>query len=253
MIFGIPHKKIPNTGVPIMPERAVDLNLEIERIIAPANLSEIAYEAIKESLLKMALSRLPDEGRLDERELALRLGISRTPLREAIHRLVSEGFLKVVPRKGIYVVKKSTREIVEILIVRAALEGMAARLTTKYATEDDLRKMKEIFSPFDPATVKDHTLRYADANIRFHEMVLQISQCGKLIELASNLFDHIRWIRFRAAAFRERHGDTLLEHLKIIEAFEMRDADLAEKRMKTHIENLAHYVEEKGDDFLGTI
>ena len=236
-----------------MPERAIDLNLEIERITAPANLSEIAYEAIKESLLKMELYRPPNEGRLDERELAFRLGISRTPLREAIHRLVSEGFLKVIPRKGIYLVKKSTREIVEILIVRAALEGMAARLATRYISEDDLRKMRAIFSPFDPETVKGHSLKYSDANIRFHEIVLQISQCGKLIELASNLFDHIRWIRFRAAAFRERHGDTLLEHLKIIEAMEMRDADLAEKRMRTHIENLAHYVEEKGEFFLDNI
>ena len=228
-------------------ERVGELKLNIRKIKAPASLSEIAYEALKESLMKMELSRLPDEGRLDERELAQRLGISRTPLREAIHRLVSEGFLKVLPRKGIYVVKKSKKEIGEILLVRAALEGMAARLATRHVTDEDIRRMRDLFAAFDPSTVKNQSLKYSDANIRFHEMVIYLSQCGKLIDLASNLFDQMRWVRFRAAAFQVRHPDTLVEHLKIIEALELRDPDLAEKRMRAHIEDLARYLEEKVD------
>ena len=83
----------------------------VKKIETPASLSEIAYEALKTSLLEMDLSEISDEDRLDERELAERLGVSRTPLREAINRLVVEGFLKVVPRKGIYVLKKSKNEM----------------------------------------------------------------------------------------------------------------------------------------------
>jgi DNA-binding GntR family transcriptional regulator len=158
---------------------------------------------------------------------------------------VSEGFLRVVPRKGIYVVKKTKGEIVEILLVRAALEGMAARLATKYVSQADVRRMREIFAPFDPDSVRDHASRYSEANIRFHELVVGLSRCGKLVELAGNLFEHIRWVRFRAGAFQERHGATLLAHREIIDALEQRDPDLAERRMREHIEKLARYIEER--------
>jgi len=221
--------------------------LEVKKIETPSKLSEMAYRTLKESLLEIDLSQMPDEGRLDERELADRLGVSRTPLREAINRLVMEGFLKVVPRKGIYVVKKSKQEIVEILLVRAALEGMAARLATKHVTEKDVVRMKKIFSTFHPSKIKGQYLRYADANIAFHELVLNTSRCGKLIEMANSLFDHIRWIRFRAVSFQERLEKIHQEHLKIIEALEKRDAAMAEKRMRGHIEGLANYIERKVD------
>lgn len=227
------------------PEKGTEFGLAVNKIEIPVSLSEMAYEAIKESLLKLDFSQLSDEGRLDERELAMRLGVSRTPLREAINRLVSEGFLQVVPRKGVYVVKKSKQEIIEILLVRAALEGMAARLATKYVTKKDIQRMKEIFSPFDPSNVKEKSLKYSDANVKFHELVIQLSQCAKLVELASNLFDHTRWIRIRAGAFAERHSTSLREHLQIIDALEKKNPDLAEKRIRKHIESLAQYVEEK--------
>ena len=219
--------------------------LQVEKIRTPSSLSQQVYAAIKESLLQTDLADISDEARLDERELAERLGVSRTPLREAINRLVMEGFLKVVPRKGVYVVKKSRNEIIEILLVRAALEGMAARLATRHVTDKGIQRMKRIFSPFDQSNIQGQFLKYSDANIDFHELVLRTSQCGKLIELAGSLFDHVRWIRFRAVAFEERFSTMQKEHLGIIEAIEKRDPDLAEKRMRVHIEGLARYIEEK--------
>jgi len=218
------------------------MSLALHKIEAPTSLSSIAYDAIKKSLLETDLAKFPAQQRLDERELADRLGISRTPLREAINRLVVEGFLRVVPRKGIYVVKKSKAEIIEILLVRSALEAMAARLTAKHATAEEIQMMKDVFSPFNQYNIIEKYLEYSDANIRFHELVLRTSRCGKLIELAGSLFDHMRWIRFRAAGFHARlvgiHGD----HLQIIEAIEKKDPDMAEKRMRTHIEAFAKIV-----------
>ncbi len=219
--------------------------LDIKRIDPPFKLSEMAYHALKESLLETDLSQMPEDGRLDERELAERLGVSRTPLREAISRLVLEGFLKVVPRKGIYVVGKSKKEILEILLVRAALEGMAARLATTYVTDKEIEKMNGIFSHFDPSKMKGQFLEYSDANIEFHELVIKTSQCGKLIELANSLFDHMRWIRFRAVTFEERLEKVHKEHLQIIKALEKKDPDLAEKRMRAHIEGLGCYIDNK--------
>ena len=210
-------------------------------------MSERAYEAIKESILETDVTKVNDEDRIDERGLSESLGISRTPVREAINRLVIEGFLKVLPRKGIYVVKKTKKEILEILLVRAVLEGMAARLATEHVTDEEIQKMKELFLPFSESSSGGRFIKYADANIVFHELVLRTSQCGKLIELAGNLFDHIRWIRFRTIVFEDRFSKMQREHMAIIEALENQDPGLAEKRMRSHIEGLAKYIEEKVD------
>ncbi len=238
---------IPTTSSHIKGNKMLFNN--VKKIEAPSSLGEMAYEAIKEALLEMDLNQMPDEGRLDERGLAERLGISRTPLREAINRLVSEGFLKVVPRKGIYVVKKSKKEIIEILLVRAALEGMATRLAVKHITKKEIQRMKAIFSPFNTSNMHGQFSKYADANIVFHELVLRSSQCEKLIELARSIFDHIRWVRFRAATFEERLFKAHQEHFAIIDALEERDADLAERMMREHVEGLVRYIEEK-ENFL---
>ncbi len=217
--------------------------VDVKKIKRPASLSEIAYEAIKKSLLQMDLSAIEDEQRIDERTLAEKLGISRTPVREAINRLVIEGYLKVVPRKGVFVVKKSKKEIVEILLVRAVLEGLAAKLATENVTREEIERMRDIFTPFNERNIRRKFLDYADANIKFHELVLQISQCGKLIELAGSIFDHMRWIRFQSVVHEDRLIKSHREHLKIIDALELRDPDLAERLMKKHIEELALYVQ----------
>ena len=125
----------------VIPRNFSKMVLNVEKIKTPSSLSERAYEAIKETLLETDLAEISDEERIDERGLAQRLGVSRTPLREAINRLAMEGFLRIVPRKGVYVIKKSKNEIIEILLVRAALEGMAARLATRHVTEKDIERI----------------------------------------------------------------------------------------------------------------
>ena len=220
--------------------------IDVAKIKTPASLSQRAYEAIKERLLQMDLTDPALVDRIDERSLAQRLGVSRTPLREAINRLVLEGFLTVVPRKGVFVVKKSKQEIVEILLVRAALEGLAARMATKHVTDKDIRQMKKIIAPFDSIkNIAGKFLKFSNANVEFHELVLRLSRSQVLIDLAGNLFDHIHWIRTRAAGFQERFEVAHKGHRQIVEAFEKRNPDLAEKRMRTHIEILARYIQEK--------
>ena len=219
--------------------------LDVGKIKTPASLAEKAYDVIKESLVRMDLTDPSVEDRIDERGLAEQLGISRTPLREAINRLVLEGFLKVIPRKGIFVVKKSKKEIVDILLVRAALEGLAARLAAQYVTAKDIRQMKKIIEPFNSIkSVGSKSLKFSNVNVDFHEFVLNLSRCPVLIDLASNLFAHIHWIRTKAAGFHDRFKVAHSGHVAIIEALEKRDAQLAEERMRRHIEILAQYIDE---------
>jgi DNA-binding GntR family transcriptional regulator len=221
--------------------------LEIKKVKQPTSLGEHTYQALKKSLLRMDISQMAGDIRLDERELAEQLGVSRTPLREAIGRLELEGFVKVIPRKGVFVVKKTKREIIEILITRAALEGMAARLAVERVTDEQIEEMRAIFAPFTPDNITERYFEYADANIRFHELILSISQCGRLIEMAGSLYDHIRWIRFQAITFEERSHKTHQDHISIMEAISRRDPDLAAKSMREHILDLARYIEEHVD------
>ena len=220
--------------------------LKVQKIDAPLNLSEMVYASIKKSIVNMDWSNSPREMKLDERTIAEQLGVSRTPLREAIKRLMAEGFVRVESRKGLFVVNKSKADMQEILLVRSALEGLGARLAATRATQDDLHRMKMIFSPFTKKGMARNYLKYSEANIKFHEFILQLSQCRKLIEMAGNIFDHMRWIRSWSiynASFQRRFPKVHKEHLEIIRAIEKKDPDLAEKRIKAHIEGLLRLLE----------
>jgi DNA-binding GntR family transcriptional regulator len=207
----------------------------------PDSLAGLAYNALKETILSMDATT---EGWLDERELAQSLKISRTPIRDAIRRLVGEGFLRVEPRKGVFVVRKTRQEIIEILYVRAALEGMAAKLAVRHITVEDVTQMKAMFAGFTPRNVAGKVDEFSLANVIFHEFVLKLSHCQKLQEMAANIYDHMRMVRMQTIRLGNRSRNALAEHLEMIRAFEKRDAELAGRQMQQHIEGLARYVEE---------
>jgi len=210
-------------------------------LTAPDSLSILAYNALKETILGMDATT---EGRLDERELAQSLKISRTPIRDAIRRLVDEGFVRVEPRKGVFVVRKTRQEIIEILYVRAALEGMAAKLAVRHITDEDLAQMKAMFAGFTPRNLAGKVDEFSVANVTFHEFVLKLSHCQKLQEMAANISDHMRMVRMQTIRLGNRARNALAEHLDMIQAFEKRDSDLAGRHMQQHIEGLAKFVEE---------
>ena len=108
-----------------------------------------AYAALKNAIIAMDVYRSRDDIRLDERKLAHDFGISRTPVREAMAQLESEGFVRSVPRRGIYVVRKTKREVIEMITVWAALESMAARLMTEVATQEEIAGLRRMFTTFD--------------------------------------------------------------------------------------------------------
>ena len=216
------------------------MDISIPPIAQPASLADLVYNSLKELVLT---SQIDPSQRLDERTLATQLGISRTPLREAIQRLVIEGFLRVEPRRGVFVNEKSKKEIVEILHVRAALESMGARLATRNVTETDVVGLRSIFAPFSPDTVEQRTDEFSMANVNFHEQVLELSGCSKLVELASHIRDHMRMVRILTMRAGGRAQNALKEHLDIIVALENRDPDLSASRMREHILGLARHVE----------
>jgi len=226
------------------------MQLAVQPIAPPPSLAGLAYDTLKEFLLS---SDLDASQKLDERALAQRLGISRTPLREAIQKLALEGFLKVEPRRGVFVNYRSKEEIVEILYVRAALEAMAARLTVRYVTPEDIESLREIFIPFHEDTVEEQVQEFSLANVHFHEKALELSRCSKIVEMASNIQDQMRMVRIYTMRSGGRAENSLAEHLQIIDALEQKNADLAAKRMREHILGLANYVEQAKGPYPWTV
>jgi DNA-binding GntR family transcriptional regulator len=206
-------------------------------------LSEKAYEAIKEYILTADLRDQPPGSRLDEKRLVDSLKVSRTPVREAINRLVAEGFLDLVPYRGVFIAKKTKKEILSILMVRATLEGMAARLATPNFQQDDFAIMRALFTPFLNSPLEKQRYEFSRANIKFHEFILEHSECDTLIDMARGLFDHMRLIRFRTSAFLPRLQSALVQHLELVDLFEKGDSDTAERTMRAHIEESAKYID----------
>src|SRR3954464_12395966 len=108
-----------------------------------------AYAALREVIVSLNIYGQPGEVRLDERQLASDLGISRTPVREAMAQLEREGFVRSVPRRGVYVVRKTRRQVIELITAWAALESMAARLITTNATTDEIGALRAMFATFE--------------------------------------------------------------------------------------------------------
>ena len=127
-----------------------------------------AYAALKNAIVAMDVYRNRDNIRLDERKLAQDFGISRTPVREAMAQLESEGFVRSVPRRGIYVVRKTRREVIEMITAWAALESMAARLITQTATDEEIAGLRKMFATFENGQLRAHLDEYSDVNIEFH-------------------------------------------------------------------------------------
>jgi DNA-binding GntR family transcriptional regulator len=206
-----------------------------------------AYQALKQAITEMDIYDHPGEIRLDERQLSERLGVSRTPIREAMTLLEQEGFVRSMPRRGIFVVRKTKREIVEMITVWAALESMAARLAAEHAPDSEIHALNELFKEFESKRPAEHVGEYSEANLAFHKQILRMGGNNLIIEMTDNLFIHMRAIRKLTIGQDNRAERSIIDHRNIIAALEKRDADLAERLVREHTLGLARHVELHGD------
>ena len=217
-------------------------NLDVQPIEANFSLKDRIYGSLKQAITSMNVYAEDAELRLDERQLSEKLAISRTPIREALARLEQEGLVRIVPRKGVFIVRKTKDEILEMITVWAALESMAARLVTLRASDEEIATLRRLFSEFDGGEVTAHIDEYSERQIDFHSQILKSGKCALLEELANNLFMHMRSIRARTISEDDRARRSIIDHMQIIEAIEARDADLAERLVREHTLNLAKHV-----------
>src|SRR5436190_18968503 len=162
--------------------------VSVEPIGSPESFKSRAYAALKDVIVSMDVYRSRADIRLDERRLAADFGISRTPVREAMAQLEREGFVRSVPRRGIYIVRKTRTEVIEMITAWAALESMAARLITEHASIEDIGSLRQMFATFEDGALRAHLDEYSEANIEFHQSIIRMSGNSVLISLAENLF-----------------------------------------------------------------
>jgi len=223
------------------------LTLSLQPINAGASLRDQAYAMLRQAIADADIYQSQEEIRLDERVLSEALGVSRTPIREAMTLLEQEGFLCTVPRRGIYIMRKSKREIVEMIQMWAALESMAARLATLHASDEEIGQLRKMFDNFRDSTPAEHIDEYSDANIAFHQAIVQLSKSQIIMDSIKNIFIHVRAIRKMTISQSDRASRSIVDHLRIIEALEKRDTELAERLVRQHSLDLADYVEEHCD------
>ena len=221
--------------------------LSLAPIASEPNFTEKAYAALKDVITGMNLYDSRAEIRLDERQLASDLGVSRTPVREALAQLEREGFVRAVPRRGIFVVRKTRAEVVELITAWAALESMAARLITKNAKDEEISSLRRMFATFAGGAVEAKLDEYSEANIEFHQAIIRMSGNRVLIDLAENLFTHMRMIRRKTIGEMDRADRSIRDHMNIIEALEARDTNRAEELVRNHALGLAEHVGRHAD------
>jgi DNA-binding GntR family transcriptional regulator len=186
----------------------------------------------------------PDaELKLDERDLSMRFGVSRTPLREALSQLESEGLVRIAPRRGIFIVRKTKAEILDMITVWAALESMAARLAAKAASTAELKHLHTLVDVFSTDEVALKMGEYSDANIKFHQAIIALGKCPLLAKLADDLFFHVRAIRQRTISEQNRAQRSIVDHKEIVRALEERQAERAERLVRDHTLKLRDHVE----------
>ncbi len=219
------------------------MGLSIDRLKDPEVLKDKAYRSLRDAISSLDVYDPEIDLRLDERTLAQQLGVSRTPIRESLIRLENEGFVKTIPHKGAFVVRKTLEQVIDMVHVWAALESMAARLLTVRASDENISKLRELFSTYDGSKSQAKINEYSETNIEFHRTIIEMSRCKPLMEISENLFLHLKMIRLRSITDPDRAKHSIIDHIHIIEALESRDADTAETLVRNHTLRLAEQIE----------
>ena len=215
-----------------MPEKLVPIKLDNYK-----PLREIVFEHLREAIISGQLK--PGE-RLMELQLAEEMGVSRTPVREAIRKLELEGLAVMVARRGAYVSDLSIRDIAETFEIRGALESLAAGLATERITPDELEQLERTLVQIGESIEQNDLNAVVRLDEEFHAIMYHASRNQRLTQIVSNLREHITRFRLSSLAIPGRFRSVFQEHKNIVEAISERNSALAQALAKEHIENAEH-------------
>lgn len=211
------------------------------RAIDPHGLrtNEHVFRALKD---RIVTGDLAPGSRLVESGVASQFGVSRTPVREALQRLATEGLIDVDPVRGMVVHAPDPKEIQDVLVIRAALDALAADLAARTATDSDLARLRVTIEAMADGIAGDRREQIMLANRRFHDIIYEAASNPRLARMAGELRDYVRRFSTPPSASPDRVRDVLSEHRAILEALEQRDGGAARAASDDHLSAARAYV-----------
>lgn len=197
-------------------------------------LRDVVFHTLRQAILRGELK--PGE-RLMEIQLAGRLGVSRTPIREAIRKLELEGLVTMVPRKGAAVASITEKDLHDVLEVRCALEELAVELACRFITKEEIEQLKRALQEFIHSLTKKDITAIAEKDVAFHDVIFNATHNKRLIQLLNNLREQMYRYRLEYLKDSSSHAVLVKEHEAIIHNLEQRDIAAAKKNIKSHISN----------------
>lgn len=200
-------------------------------------LRELVCENIRQAIIDGTFS--PGE-RLMEIQLADEMGVSRTPVREAIRKLELEGFVVMIPRRGTYVADISIKDITEIYEIRTCLDTLAAGLAAERITDEELEALNRLLVEIGQHIVDNNMEKIVEADTAFHDILYQASRNERLRSIINNLREQLTGIRGRSMSYPGRLIETMEEHRTLVDSIAARDSERAQEAARVHIENAEH-------------
>lgn len=207
-------------------------------------LRDVVFNTLRDAILKGELE--PGE-RLMEIQLAERLGVSRTPIREAIRKLELEGLVLMIPRKGAEVAKISEKSLRDVLEVRRSLEELAAELACQRMDAEALKDLEDAQKAFIQAVESGETMTMAEADEHFHDVIYMGTGNTRLVQILNNLREQMYRYRLEYIKDRQTRNTLIQEHQEIIDSIEKKDIERAKKAILVHIDNQERTILENMD------
>ena len=195
---------------------------------------DYALRIIKDNIISL---RLEPGSQISENELATEMGLSRTPVREAIRKLELEGLVTMIPRRGAEVAQITEKNLRDVLEVRRALDALAIELACERITEDELAELKKACENFELETKRGNANQVAQADVELHDIILKASGNERLMQMISKLSQQMYRYRLEYVKDEANYKRLIAEHRVIYEAIRDRDRQTGAEAIKNHIDN----------------
>ena len=210
-----------------------DLTLNMDAYLP---LRDVVFNTLREAILKGELK--PGE-RLMELQLAAKLGVSRTPIREAIRMLEQEGLAVTIPRKGAEVAKMTEKDMEDVLLIREALDELAAKIACEQISELQLEELVATMHEFEESTKTDNVKKIAEADVKFHDIIYQSTGTPKLVNMLNNLREQMYRYRVEYLKDENNYPTLMKEHKDIVEGLVRKNKTQVTEPMHQHVKNQA--------------
>jgi len=213
----------------------VSVSYDLERVGSLISLKDKAYIAIKDAILTL---RLEPGTPLVETQLAKQLGISKTPVRDALQELEREGFVARVAFKGTYVTEVTLEDLTEIFQLRAVLEGLAARLAAPLFAPEELDQIAQKLTASEAALAAGDLTLCSECGKALHDAIVDKADSQRLASIHHNLDDHVQRFRIISDQIGGRLHKSVKEHRRVLDALRKQDPEAAEAAMRNHLSSV---------------